>query len=344
MNLESGVDADRNRVRLAACRRPGRGEAAGGDDLLQLRVRNVLDVGPAVVEAVDHPLLTSNPRTIARMSQLDRERETDVSSPMIPNSTSRDSAFLMRSSATDIDAFSKVIIRRIPRPPRPPSPAAPRCSGYTGREITSAIAASVTGRLPGRYPSVRSRAVDAGQGGNTQHIRCRGASGARASSSRRKPAGVLVKNVLVGGIRRGRGDVGHGPEPLGVRGGLFPPGASTRPGTASWPAAPRPAPCPADCWSRLRRDGTAGRRHAAEPPQPTGQLVFLGEDHAAVSPPTEVLAGKNERVPTQPVSPAMRHSPSIFRRAPIACAASSITGIPRALATASTFSMAAICP
>ena len=28
------------------------------------------------------------------------------------------------------------------------------------------------------------------------------------------------------------------------------------------------------------------------PPQPTGQLVFLGEDHAAVSPPTEVLAGK----------------------------------------------------
>ena len=127
--------------------------------------------------------------------------------------------------------------------------------------------------------------------------------------------GVLVKNVLVGGIRRGRGDVGHGPEPLGVRGGLFPPGRrSTRPGTASWPAAPRPAPCPADCWSRLRRDGTAGRRHAAgRRNRPASSSSWVRIMPPSPHPP-RFLLGKNERVPTQPVSPAMRHSPSIFPR------------------------------
>jgi hypothetical protein len=40
-------------------------------------------------------------------------------------------------------------------------------------------------------------------------------------------------------------------------------------------------------------------------------------------------------VPIVATSPAMRHSPSIWRRAPIDCAASSMTGIPRAAAAIS---------
>ena len=56
------------------------------------------------------------------------------------------------------------------------------------------------------------------------------------------------------------------------------------------------------------------------------------------------LLGKNEYPVTHPSSPAIRHSPSILRRAPIDCAASSITLIPFRDAIAMISSMSAICP
>ena len=82
-----------------------------------------------------------------------------------------------------------------------------------------------------------------------------------------------------------------------------------------------------------------------EPPEPLGQRIVLATIMPAVAPGAQVLAGEEgEACPSLPSSPAIRHSPSILRRAPIACAASSMTGIPWCAARGRISSISTIWP
>ena len=107
---------------------------------------------------------------------------------------------------------------------------------------------------------------------------------------------------------------------------------STPRDAAAWPAAPRPAACPADCCIPPRRGSTAGSRRASRSRRSRSASASSCVTIMPPSPnPPRFLLGKNENVPTVPSSPAIRQAPSILRRAPIACAASSISGQPMTL-------------
>src|SRR4029077_2449185 len=77
---ERSGHADRDGVGLAEARHVGRRtEAPRLYDLLKLRVAHVLDVGVSGVQPIHHLLLNVEPEhTIARVGQLDAERQTDV--------------------------------------------------------------------------------------------------------------------------------------------------------------------------------------------------------------------------------------------------------------------------
>src|SRR2546426_217953 len=79
------------------------------------------------------------------------------------------------------------------------------------------------------------------------------------------------------------------------------------------------------------------------------QLVpALAASEVPITPPSphapRFLLGKKENPAARPSSPTIRHWPSIERRAPIACAASSMIGRSRARPMAPRRSMAAIWP
>ncbi len=140
---------------------------------------------------------------------------------------------------------------------------------------------------------------------------------------------VLVEDRLVGRVDRRRPHLRHAGQRLGVIGRVrAPPGAPRRRGAAAWPTARPPATRRGGCCTPLRRGSTA-----ATPPCMRSRLSRWASAWSRVtiippSPyPPRFLDGKKLNVPIVATSPAMRHSPSIMRRAPMDCAASSITGI-----------------